>query len=111
MLSSVTGGAIPAVSFLVLAIRFCVFAAGDREDGVFGVDTDVAGNTAYSAFAVAYLVEDAPANEPVDVLLTVDSEGGNGADETADTDEDVTMTRRTPRDDSDDDDGHDADDY
>jgi hypothetical protein len=85
------------------AYRLCIYAAGDREDAVFGVDADVAGNTVHSAFAVGYLVpEDAPVDEPFDVLLTVDSEGDDddNGDDAADADD---------TDDTADDEGDDAD--
>ncbi|RQG95468.1 DUF4397 domain-containing protein [Natrarchaeobius chitinivorans] len=51
-----------------------IYPAGDRETSVFEIDVSLAGGTVYSAFAVGYLEpEDAPADEPFEILLTEDS--------------------------------------
>ncbi len=51
-----------------------IYPAGDRETSVFEVDVSLAGGTVYSAFAIGYLEpENAPADEPFDILLTEDS--------------------------------------
>jgi hypothetical protein len=55
--------------------RLCIYPAGEREEAVLGVDVEAASNTVYSAFAAGYVApDDAPADEPFDLLLTVDSE-------------------------------------
>lgn len=61
---------VPAGSY-----RLCVYPAGEREEAVLGVDVEAAGNAVYSAFAAGYVApEDAPADEPFDLVLSVDSE-------------------------------------
>ena len=61
---------VPAGSY-----RLCVYPAGEREEAVLGVDVEAAANTVYSAFATGYVAPDeAPADEPFDIALTVDSE-------------------------------------
>ncbi|NGM70396.1 DUF4397 domain-containing protein [Natronolimnobius sp. AArcel1] len=51
-----------------------IYPAGDRETSVFEVDVSLAGGTVYSAFAIGYLEpEEAPADEPFEILLTEDS--------------------------------------
>ncbi|WP_336345324.1 DUF4397 domain-containing protein [Halalkalicoccus ordinarius] len=60
---------VPAGSY-----RLCVYPAGEREEAVLGVDVDAAGGTVASAFAAGYVApEDAPADEPFDLVLSVDS--------------------------------------
>lgn len=61
---------VPAGSY-----RLCIYPAGEREEAVLGVDVDAAGGTVASAFAAGYVApEDAPADEPFDLVLSVDSE-------------------------------------
>ena len=74
---------VPADSY-----QLCIYAAGEREGAVLGpLEVEVAGGTVYSAFAVGYVTPDeAPADEPLDVVLTVDSEGADDTAETDDTD-------------------------
>ncbi|WP_090307294.1 DUF4397 domain-containing protein [Natronorubrum texcoconense] len=51
-----------------------IYPAGDRETSVFEIDVSLAGGTVYSAFAIGYLEpEEAPADEPFEILLTEDS--------------------------------------
>ncbi|MFC4249735.1 DUF4397 domain-containing protein [Natribaculum luteum] len=51
-----------------------IYPAGDRETSVFEIDVSLAGGTVYSAFAVGYLeTENAPADEPFEILLTEDA--------------------------------------
>ena len=51
-----------------------IYPAGDRDTSVFEIDVSLAGGTVYSAFAIGYLEpEDAPADEPLEILLTEDS--------------------------------------
>ncbi|GAB3030959.1 hypothetical protein GCM10025298_19680 [Natronobiforma cellulositropha] len=51
-----------------------IYPAGDRETSVFEIDVSLAGGTVYSAFAIGYLEpENAPADEPFEILLTEDS--------------------------------------
>jgi hypothetical protein len=51
-----------------------IYPAGDRETSVFEIDVSLAGGTVYSAFAIGYLeTENAPADEPFEILLTEDS--------------------------------------
>ncbi|MDQ2052683.1 DUF4397 domain-containing protein [Natronolimnohabitans sp. A-GB9] len=51
-----------------------IYPAGDRETSVFDVDVSLAGGTVYSAFAIGYLdPENAPADEPFEILLTEDA--------------------------------------
>jgi hypothetical protein len=52
-----------------------IYPAGEREEAVLEVTVEADDNTVYSAFATGYVApEDAPADEPLDVVLTVDSE-------------------------------------
>ncbi|WP_255192292.1 DUF4397 domain-containing protein [Natronobeatus ordinarius] len=54
-----------------------IYPAGDRTEAVFEVDVSPAAGTVYSAFAVGYLTpEEAPADEPLDVILTEDAAPG-----------------------------------
>lgn len=62
---------VPAGSF-----RLCIYPAGQREEAVLGVDVEADAGTVYSAFAAGYVTpDDAPADEPFDLVLTVDSGG------------------------------------
>ncbi|MEM4781316.1 MAG: DUF4397 domain-containing protein [Halalkalicoccus sp.] len=56
--------------------RLCVYPAGEREEAVLGRDVEATGGLVATAFATGYVApEDAPADEPFDVLLTVDAGG------------------------------------
>lgn len=56
--------------------RLCTYPAGEREEAVLGADVELPGNTVASAFAVGYVAPgDAPADEPFDIVVTVDSGG------------------------------------
>ncbi|SIS10059.1 DUF4397 domain-containing protein [Natronorubrum thiooxidans] len=51
-----------------------IYPAGDRETSVFEIDVSLTGGTVYSAFAIGYLEpENAPADEPFEILLTEDA--------------------------------------
>lgn len=51
-----------------------IYPTGDRETSAFEIDVSLAGGTVYSAFAIGYLeAENAPADEPFDILFTEDA--------------------------------------
>ena len=53
----------------------CVYPAGEHNAAAFAADVKADGNTVYSAFAAGYVVpEDAPTDEPFEIVPTVDAE-------------------------------------